>query len=112
MTRFDAGTPGRNWDNPSNIRNSGWNGRVVTGLQREYEFWRETILAEENVTTAMTAKFAQVSDQLLLELEAAEGDVLAALRYQAAQAEHEINRLLAPVVDTDPDALAVDSSKS
>jgi hypothetical protein len=106
VTGINTGTPGRNWDNPSNTRNSSWNGRVVTDLQREYEFWRETILAEENVTGAMTTKLAQASGELLHELEAAEGHVLAALRDQATESESEIKRLLGPVVDTDPDALS------
>jgi hypothetical protein len=106
MTRFNSGTPGRNWDNPSDMRNSSWNGRLVTGPQREYQFWRETILAEENVTGAMMAKLAQASGELLHELEAAEGHVLAALRDQAAESEREIKRMLTPVVDSDPEALS------
>lgn len=107
MTRFNTGTPGRNWDNPSNMRNSSWNGRVVTDLQREYEFLRETSLAEENVTGAMMPKLAQASGELRHELEAAEGHVLGALRDQAVESEREIKRLLAPVVDTDPEAVSL-----
>lgn len=106
MIRVNAGTPGRNWDNPSNTQNSSWNGRVVTDLQREYQFWRETIIAEENVTGAMMAKRAQASGEPVRELEAAEGHVLEALCGQAAESEREIKRLLAPLVDADPDALS------
>jgi hypothetical protein len=106
LTRLDTGTPGRNWDNPSNVRNSGWNGRVVTGLQREYEFWRETSLAMEDVTGAMTAKRAQAPRELMHELDMAEGHVLAALRDRAAASESEIKRKLAAVVHTDPDDLS------
>jgi hypothetical protein len=106
LTRLDTGTPGRNWDNPSNVRNSGWNGRVVTGLQREYEFWRETSLAMEDVTGAMTAKRAQAPRELMHELDMAEGHVLAALRDRAAASESEIKRKLAAVVHTDPGDLS------
>jgi hypothetical protein len=106
MTGINAGKPGRNWDNPSNLRNSSWNGHVVTELQREYQSWRETVLAEENVIGAMTAKRVQASDELLLELDTAEAQVVAALRGQAAESEREIKRLLAPIVDADPDAVS------
>lgn len=106
MTGFRTGTPGRNWDNPANALNSRWNGHVVTHLQREYQFWRETILSKENVAGAMMAKRAQVSDELRHELEAAEGHVVAALRDQAAESEREIKRLLAPVVNAELLALS------